>query len=83
MSIVSHAQECNYWFRLTQYNGTSWFVVMGNTVDKLNELEGPYYDSGTVRALQELENRVKIQRDNGLHRILRKVLYFAYRWPTT
>ena len=35
-------------------------LVMDNTADKLNELEGPYYDSSTVRALQELENRVQI-----------------------
>ena len=32
---------------------------MDNTADKLNELEGPYYDSGTVRALQELETECK------------------------
>ena len=35
---------------------------MDNTADKLNELEGPYYDSGTVRALQEFENSANSTR---------------------
>ena len=58
VAIVSHAQERNYWLRLTQRSQHPGLhiLVMDNTADKLNELEGPCYDSGTVRALQELEN---------------------------